>query len=263
MTDWHHLIAAGFAVGAVIGMTGVGGGSLMTPLLILWFKVPPAVAVGTDLLYAAITKCGGLWAHQRRKNVCWGTVAAMAAGSIPGATITIILLRLLRPDSGVYDRLLTTALGVALVATGLMLIFKNQLGTYVHSSKYPLLNLGARQRWLLTATAGFVLGILVTLSSVGAGVLGTATLLVLYPHLRMMQIVGTDLAHAIPITAIAGLGHAHLGTVDWKLLTGLLIGSIPGTFLGSHMGHMLPDKWVRMILATILLLIGIKMAAGI
>ena len=263
MTDWHHVVVAGFAVGAVIGMTGVGGGSLMTPLLILWFKVPAAVAVGTDLLYAAITKCGGLWAHHRRSNVCWSTVAAMATGSIPGATITIILLRFIKTDSSVYEQVLTTSLGVALVATGLMLIFKKQLGTYVHSSNYPLLNLGARQRWLLTALAGFVLGILVTLSSVGAGVLGTATLLVLYPHLRMMQIVGSDLAHAIPITAIAGFGHVHLGTVDWKLLSGLLIGSIPGTFLGSHMGHMLPDKWVRIALATILLLIGVKMVAGI
>lgn len=258
MLDWHHTIA-GFVIGVIIGMTGVGGGSLMTPLLILWFHVPPAVAVGTDLLYAAITKCGGILAHQRRGNVCWNRVIDMAIGSIPGALITITMLRFIMPHTDAYNRILTISLGIALIATAMLLIFKKRFGTFVHSSDYPLSKIHIRRRRILTMGAGFILGILVTLSSVGAGVLGTATLLMLYPHMRIMQIVGTDLAHAVPITAIAGLGHMHLGTVDLKLLFGLILGSLPGTFVGSHIGHLLPDKWIRTGLALILMLTGIRM----
>ncbi len=231
----------------------------MTPLLILWFRVPPAVAVGTDLLYAAITKSSGILAHQRRGNVCWSTVIDMTIGSVPGAIATIIILRFITPHTPAYDSILTVSLGIALIATALMLIFKKRFGAFVHSSDYPLSKIHIKRRRILTMGSGFMLGILVTLSSVGAGVLGTATLLMLYPHLRIMQIVGTDLAHAVPITAIAGLGHMHLGTVDMNLLLGLLIGSLPGTFIGSHIGHLLPDRWIRIGLALILILTGIRM----
>ena len=261
MIDWQYIFA-GFVIGVIIGMTGVGGGSLMTPLLILWFQVSPAVAVGTDLLYAALTKCSGILAHQRRGNVCWRTVGIMAAGSIPGALLTIVLLRHVVTQGEIYDRILTIALGIALIATALILIYKNRVDSFVLRTDYPLSQLHRNRQDGLTIAAGMLLGILVTLSSVGAGVIGTATLLMLYPHLRIMQIVGTDLAHAVPITAIAGFGHMHLGTVDLSLLVHLLVGSLPGTFIGSHIGHRLPDKWVRATLACILLLTGLRLIPG-
>ena len=252
-------IAAGLMVGFTIGLTGIGGGSLMTPLLILVFDVRPAVAVGTDLLYAALTKSGGIWVHYRRGHIDWRVVGWLAAGSLPTALLTVFLLnRLFQAEH--YEKLITVFLGIALILTACAVIihlirFQARNGDHTADNASPPGPLPYR-RAVATCFIGLLLGILVTASSVGAGALGTACLLFLYPALRAKVIVGTDLAHAVPLTAVAGLGHLHLGTVDLTLLLNLLIGSWPGVYLGGHVSGLLPERLLRFALAGILLLIG-------
>lgn len=252
---------SGFVVGFIVGLTGVGGGSLMTPLLVLLFGVNPAIAVGTDLLYAAITKCGGILVHHQQRTIDWRIVRLMGAGSLPGAALTLLALRHLQREGIDYTALITSTLGVALILTSLVLLFKRQLLEF--SDREPFRAVRAVHRELkgtVTVLMGLVIGVLVTLSSVGAGALGAAALFFLYPRLPAVSIVGSDLAHAVPLTAVAGLGHAHLGTVDFVLLGSLLLGSLPGIYLGSHLGVRLPDRVIRPILASMLLFIGIRFA---
>ncbi|MBI1732724.1 MAG: sulfite exporter TauE/SafE family protein [Gammaproteobacteria bacterium] len=251
---------AGFAVGFIVGLTGVGGGSLMTPVLVLLFNFKPAVAVGTDLLYAAITKSGGIFVHHRKGNVDWRIVRLLAAGSIPASLLSLLLLRALEAAGVNYDRIITLALAVALILTSSVLMFRGQMEVLSRNESLDFVRaLHRRLRTPMTVVAGACIGFFVTLSSVGAGALGAAILFFLYPRMRPITIVGTDLAHAVPITAIAGLGHAHLGTVNYELLASLLLGSLPGIYLGSHTGANLPDRIVRPILAGMLLLIGVRM----
>jgi hypothetical protein len=252
---------AGFIVGFIVGLTGVGGGSLMTPILVLFFGLKPAVAVGTDLLYAAITKSGGIFVHQTRKTIEWKVVGHLATGSIPATILAVFLLKRLDAAGINYDRILMLALSAALVLTASVLAFRNVLRRLSLDERLAAVR-AAHRRWRtpMTVIGGAVIGVLVTLSSVGAGALGAAFLFFLYPRMRAISIVGTDLAHAVPITAIAGLGHAHLGTVDFLLLLNLLLGSLPGIYLGSHTGANLPDRIVRPILALMLFFIGIRMA---
>lgn len=250
----------GFVVGFIVGLTGVGGGSLMTPALVLIFDVELIIAVGTDLLYAAITKSGGVWVHHRRGNIQWRIVLLLSIGSIPASLLAIILLKWLASANFDYEGLIVTTLSIALILTSIFLLIKNRLLQISRNEQFTIIKI-LHQRLCkpITICAGVLIGILVTLSSVGAGVIGAALLFILYPRLRAISIVGTDLAHAIPITAIAGLGHAYLGNVDYLLLAFLLIGSLPGIFLGSHIGSRLPDNIIRPILAVILLLIGIRL----
>lgn len=252
---------AGFAVGFVIGLTGVGGGSLMTPILVLVFSIKPAVAVGTDLLYAAITKGGGIFAHQRQSTIDWKIVRLLCAGSVPATVVATLFLKRLA-DSGVdYDRLLTSMLSLALILTSLVILFKEPLRALGKKERFRVVRLMHR-RWrdLMTVLSGALIGALVTFSSVGAGALGAAVLMFLYPRQRTVKIVGTDLAHAVPITAIAGVGHWSLGAVDFSLLLSLIIGSLPGIYLGSHTGAQVSDKYMRPALASMLLLIGARLA---
>ena len=251
----------GFFVGFIIGMTGVGGGSLMTPILVLGFGVKPAIAVGTDLLYAAITKSGGVFVHHKHGNIQWKILNLLFMGSIPAALCSIFIIKKL-DDAGVnYDNLIMTTLSVSLILTGLFLISRNQLKKLSNDESYASIKILHRKfRKPITIFAGALIGTLVTISSVGAGVIGAAFLFFLYPKYKAIKIVATDLAHAIPITAIAGLGHAHIGTVDYVLLGNLIIGSLPGIYLGSHFGTFLPDKIMRPILACMLLAIGIRLA---
>jgi hypothetical protein len=252
---------AGFIVGFIVGLTGVGGGSLMTPILIFFFGIKPALAVGTDLLYAALTKSGGIWAHHRMGTIDWKIVRLLVAGSLPAALITVAVLRLLAAEKINYEGILTTTLGVALILTSLALLFKKRLLALAHHERFPLVGvLHGRHRPLLTGLAGALLGVLVTLSSVGAGALGTTLLFFLYPQLRTVAIVGSDLAYAVPLTFVAGLGHLSLGGVDLILLASLLCGSLPGIYLGSHLGLRLPDGVVRMALAGMLMMIGLRFA---
>ena len=254
------LALAGFAVGFIVGMTGVGGGSLMTPLLVLVFGVKPAVAVGTDLLYAAITKSAGVFVHHRNRNIQWPIVWLLLLGSVPASVVAILFIKRLDLAGVDYDQLIMTALSVALILTALFLLGRDRLQKIGQNPN--LAGFGGFSRKYRkpgTILAGALIGLLVTVSSVGAGVIGAAFLFFLYPRYRPIQIVATDIAHAIPVTFIAGLGHAHIGTVDYALLLNMLAGSIPGIYLGSHCGTCLPDRFMRPLLAGILLLIGVKL----
>lgn len=254
------LTIAGFVVGFVVGMTGVGGGSLMTPILVLGFGIKPAIAVGTDLLYAAITKSAGVFVHHKNNNIQWNIVILLSLGSIPASIASILVLKRLDASGVNYDNIIMTTLSIALLLTAIFLISQNQLKKLSQNERLaPIKALHRKLRKPVTIFAGVMIGILVTISSVGAGVIGAAILFFLYPRFKAIQIVATDIAHAIPITAIAGLGHAHIGTVDYTLLIHLLIGSIPGIYLGSHFGTFLPEKFMRPILATILSIIGVRL----
>lgn len=247
-------ILSGFAVGAIVGMTGVGGGSLMTPLLIGVFKLHPALAIGTDLWFAALTKTGGAVAHARHGHVDWQITRRLLIGSLPAALATIGLMHATGLTKG-WASALTLSLGIALLLTALVVAYK-QAWTRV----------GLRlERWLpesrkpaLTVASGGVLGVLVTLSSIGAGALGATLILLLYPRLPAQRLVGTDIAHAVPLTLVAGIGHATLGHVDWALLAALLVGSLPGIWLGAQLTRRMPERLVRGLLCVSLVTAGLK-----
>ncbi len=261
ITNNYLFTLAGFFVGFIIGMTGVGGGSLMTPILVLFFDIKVAVAVGTDLLYAAITKSGGIFVHHRHGNIQWKILKLLFIGSIPASLCSILVIKKLDSAGINYDNLIMSTLSIALILTGIFLLSKNQLQKLSKNENSAYIKaLHRKLRKPITIFSGVLIGILVTLSSVGAGVIGAAFLFFLYPKFKAIKIVATDIAHAVPITAIAGIGHAHLGTVDYVLLGNLLIGSLPGIYLGSKFGNFLPDKLMRPILACMLLAIGIRLA---
>lgn len=250
-------ILSGFVVGAIVGITGVGGGSLMTPLLVLLFGIAPTTAVATDLLYAAITKAGGVWAHQRRGNIAWPLVIDLALGSLPAALLTLVALHTLTFDHHHLAAIMSSALGIALILTALALVSRERLHRLAQKH-FPRQGMGHSRP--ATIAVGATLGALVTLSSVGAGALGVTALMFLAPGLSAVRIVGTDIAHAVPLTLVAGLGHASTGVVDWLLLASLLIGSLPGIWLGSSVGQLMPERILRGLLATMLATIGVKLA---
>ena len=244
---------SGFFVGLLVGQTGTGGGALMTPILVLLFGVHPATAVGTDLLYAATTKSVGTLVHGLKHTVDWGIVRRLALGSVPATALTLLVLSHIDMTSHAGERVIASVLGVMLLLTALSLLFRRQFATLVGDR---LAGLPPRATAGLTVATGVVLGVLVTLSSVGAGAIGVTVLLVLYPRLRMARIVGSDIAHAVPLTLVAGLGHWWLGSVNWGMLAGLLSGSIPGIILGSYLATRMPEVALRTILAVTLLLVG-------
>lgn len=273
-----HFILGGALVGFVVGATGVGGGSLMTPLLTLGFGVPAQVAVGTDLLFAAITKSGGAWAHARRGNVEWSITGWLVAGSLPATLLTLAAVHALQPDAALFAAIVRRTLGFALLATASALLLKEQIQAFgarfaargerrsalaaVTVIGYLPTGPARTARPPATMATGAAIGTLVTLTSVGAGVIGVVALFFLYPLLPARQIVGADIAHAVPLTAAAGLGHAALGTVDWSLLGWLLIGSLPAIHVGAALAHRLPERRLRLLLSTMLVGIGAKLLAG-
>ena len=252
--DFLLYIGAGAAVGFIVGMTGIGGGALMTPLL-LSFGFPAHTAVGTDLLYAALTKAGGAYSHHKQKHVNWGLVKLLAAGSIPAALITGALLHMFFNDAEDYGHLLKNALGIMLVVTAIVIFMRTRIQSFAAARNARNLS---RFRPAATIVMGVLLGIFVTLSSVGAGAIGTAILMILYPALRGTHIVGTDIAHAVPLTLAAGLIHLGLGNVDFQLLGALLLGSIPAIHFGSMISRKVPDAILRPALASILLFMGAR-----
>ncbi|MGB3623915.1 sulfite exporter TauE/SafE family protein [Ketobacter sp. MCCC 1A13808] len=253
-------IVAGAAVGFAVGVTGVGGGSLMTPILML-FGFQPHVAVGTDLLYAAITKTGGVLAHRQRSTVRWDIVAFLSLGSIPASLATIYALYRYFPDANAYSHLLSSMLGVMLILTSVVLLFRKRIisGSLQENPFTLLSHLQSRSK-VYTWVMGIVLGVMVTLSSVGAGAFGAAVLLMLYPRLATIKVVGTDIAHAVPLTLVAGMGHLLLGNVNYVLLGSLLIGSLPAIYLGTQLATRLPEKLLQSVLASMLLFMGVKYA---
>ena len=259
--------ASGFGVGLLVGITGVGGGSLMTPLLVFLFGFKPAVAVGTDLIYAAITKSAGVFVHHgKHRSVDWRIVGLLALGSLPFAGVTLYVLKNLMEVGKEITGTITFTLGVALILTACALLVRSILLRFAklqeidddHSTPENSGRFSPRWERIATVATGAVLGVLVTLSSVGAGALGTVALLFLYPRMSTIKIVGTDLAHAIPLTAVAGLGHLSLGNFDLQLLGSLLLGSVPGIWIGSHLSAKIPEYFLRPVLATLLLVIGVK-----
>ncbi|MCX4029577.1 sulfite exporter TauE/SafE family protein [Endozoicomonas sp. SM1973] len=251
-------ILAGATVGLAVGLTGVGGGSLMTPLLLL-FGFPPHIAIGTDLMYASITKASGVSLHHKRRTINWRLVGLLGAGSLPAAGLTVLLLNYYFKDSSEYSHLLTSSLGFMLIMTAVVLLARSRLAL---DSAQPsvIQQFITRHLAAITLTMGALLGALVTLSSVGAGAIGTALLMVLYPQLTGVRVVGTDLAHAVPLTFIAGLGHIWLGNVDFGLLASLLVGSLPAIYIGSRLGARLPEKVMHPVLASTLFALGVKYA---
>lgn len=241
------LIAAGFGVGFLIGLTGVGGGALMTPLLISTFGVPPQLAVGTDLLYASVTKITAGWRHHLADHINWRIVLTLAAGSVPAAILLLAVIALTDLDTAALGDSIRLGLAFALPISALaILLYPILLRETKHESE------GVPRRTLATVLFGIALGLLVTLTSVGAGAIGVAVLAALYPMLAAKRIVGTDIAHAVPLTLVAGLGHLGLGNVDFGLLVPLLIGSIPGMLLGTRLCGVAPDWVIRPILAVTL-----------
>lgn len=247
---------AGLVVGFAVGATGVGGGALMTPLLILLFGVSPAVAVGTDLLYAAGTKGFGVFLHRQRGTVEWRIVWLLMLGSVPASILTTAALHWIGIDDRI-EHIITLTLCIAVISTGLLTLLRNKVQSFSeHESFEVLRNIHRRWRTPMTIISGVMLGVVVTLSSVGAGVIGAMVLLLLYPRLPAISVVGTDLAHAVPLTAVAGLGHLTLGTVDFNMLGYLLLGSIPGIYLGTRLGFRLPDRVLKPVIAGVLVIIA-------
>ena len=256
-------IVAGFFVGIVVGLTGVGGGSLMTPILIFFFGVKPYMAVGTDLLFAAFTKLGGTVKMARSGLVQWRVVLHLSAGSIPAALLTLWVLKTLGPADAAVQRLMTTTLGVALLLTAAATLFKA-----LHGKAVPIRiaigqeKLAASPRhWSLPLLFGALIGTLVSLTSVGAGAIGVTVLMLLYPLLPLPRIVAADIAYAVPLTLVAGAGHASLGSVDWSMLGLLLAGSLPGIWLGSHFMSRVPERVIRGLLSILLAYAGTKLIA--
>jgi uncharacterized membrane protein YfcA len=248
---------SGFGVGFLVGMTGIGGGALMTPLLILLFGIHPTTAVGTDLLYAAATKTGGGLVHGFARSIDWPIVKRLALGSIPATIITLYTLSYINSNGAAASSLITIVLCCSLMATAGVLIFRNNiLATYrIHFTE-----LDPRRKTIVTVIVGVFLGVLVSISSVGAGAIGVMALVILYPRLPVATIVGSDIAHAVPLTLIAGIGHWMIGTVDWHIIEPLLVGSLPGIFLGSYLAVRIPETALRMLLATTLLVVASKLA---
>jgi len=247
---------SGFLVGMLVGMTGVGGGSLMTPMLILVFGISPETAVGTDLLYASATKAIGTTVHGFARSVDWQIVLRLAMGSIPATAATIYGLTLLGPTSSDASALITVVLGVALFFTAAALLFRDWILRFYARH---VTEIGHRRRNRATIVTGVVLGVLVSISSVGAGALGVTALFLLYPKLPMVRIVGSDIAHAVPLTLVAGIGHWFIGSVNWFLLGSLLIGSIPGIIVGSYLVTRIPEGVLRTLLSLVLTLVATRL----
>ena len=254
---------SGLVVGLLVGLTGVGGGSLMTPILVLLFRVHPATAVGTDLLYAAITKTVGTAIHGTKRAIDWKLVGLLALGSVPATLATVYAVQHFgKPE--VLSKLITSVLGYALFLTAVLLLLRGTIRRLAEKrqAEGPANSEGAKRRVALTVLTGVGLGFLVSLSSVGAGALGVTALILLYPRLPTLRIVGSDIAHAVPLTFIAGMGYFAIGKVDTSMLIALLVGSIPGIIAGSFLAPKLPEKALRVTLAAVLTLVGFKLVTG-
>ncbi len=262
MLDLAYVLA-GLVVGLIVGLTGVGGGSLMTPILIFFFGVKPYMAVGTDLLFAAFTKAGGTLSLARQRLVPWRVVLHLSAGSLPAALLTLWVLHQVGAASDAVQRVMTTTLGVALLLTAAATAYKairgKQLPRNLASGQEAQAT--CARHWSLPLLFGALIGTLVTLTSVGAGAIGVSVLLLLYPLLPLPRIVAADIAYAVPLTLVAGMGHASLGSVDWALLGKLLAGSLPGIWIGSRLMSHTPERVVRSLLSLLLAYAGVKLMA--
>jgi uncharacterized membrane protein YfcA len=251
---------SGFAVGLLVGLTGVGGGSLMTPLLILLFGMHPAAAVGTDLLYAAVTKSAGSVVHGFNRTVDWRVVRRLAAGSVPMTIASISALSYLDINGPGTRQLIGWILAFALLLTAATLIFRNRITAHYAPRMGAL---PANRIAVLTVIVGGVLGVLVSITSVGAGAIGVTALVLLYPKLPTARIIGSDIAHAVPLTLVAGIGHWFLGSIDWQVFASLILGSVPGILIGSYAAARFPETALRVVLALTLIAVATKLSFGL
>jgi uncharacterized membrane protein YfcA len=250
-------IASGFGVGLLVGMTGVGGGSLMTPILTLLLGVSPAVAVGTDLAFASVTKSAGTFTHRLRGTVDWGIVGKLCLGALPAALLSTLALHQFGAVSPELGRIIRYSIAGSVCLTVVAILLRSRMLAWVRAHPEKQLQGAALAR--ATVLVGALLGSLVTISSIGAGAIGATILLLLYPRLSPAQVAGTDIAYAVPLTAIAALGHWWLGSIDWVLLGTLLIGSLPGITLGSYIARGVPEKFLRGLLAATLAGVAVKL----
>lgn len=269
MVGPFEFILAGVVVGFCVGITGVGGGSLMTPILISLYKIEPHIAIGTDLLYAAISKFCGSLVHARKMNIVWPIVIWLAVGSIPASFATHWVLENYLSQSTHYKTVLTMVLGFMLTLTGISIIFRGHIEQFFNkfrkksefddmSSDLERVNLQAKNKRALIIIMGVVLGVFVTLSSVGAGAFGIMALVLMFPNLPMIRIIGSDVVHAVLLTLVAGLGHMSSGNVDFHLLGWLLCGSIPAIIIGTLISSRLPEKVIRKVLGITLFMLGMN-----
>lgn len=250
-------IVSGFAVGVLVGLTGVGGGSLMTPLLTMLFGVSPSVAVGTDLAFASITKGAGTLAHRYHGNIHWKIVKHLCFGALPAAVLATLALKYFGSLDKEINQIIRYSIAGSVLLTVIALLFRSRMQAWMKN--HPEKQLQGNNLTIATITAGAVLGTLVTISSIGAGAVGATLLVLLYPRLTPAEIAGTDIAYAVPLTAIAAAGHWWLGSINWELLAMLLIGSVPGITLGSLGAKIVPEKVLRGLLATTLTGVAVKL----
>ena len=250
-------IVSGFAVGLLVGMTGVGGGSLMTPLLTLLFGVSPSVAVGTDLAFASITKSAGTLTHRVRGTIRWDIVKRLCIGALPAAVVSTLALKSFGTLSPEIGQIIRYSIAGSVLLTVVALIFKGRMLNWINA--HPEKQLQGNKLAAATIISGAVLGVLVTVSSIGAGAIGATLLVMLYPRMSSAEVAGTDIAYAVPLTAIAALGHWWLGSIHWELLASLLVGSLPGITLGSWVARSVPEKFLRVLLAMTLTGVAVKL----
>ncbi|WP_136419418.1 sulfite exporter TauE/SafE family protein [Herbaspirillum sp. ST 5-3] len=250
-------VLSGFGVGLLVGLTGVGGGSLMTPLLTLLFGVSPTVAVGTDLAFASATKTAGTLAHRLGGTVHWSIVRRLCLGALPAALLATVALKYFGALDKEIGQIIRYSIAGSVLLTVVSLLFRGRMLTWILA--HPERQLQGTRLTAATIIAGAILGTLVTISSIGAGAVGATILVLLYPRLSPAEIAGTDIAYAVPLTAIAAFGHWYLGSIDWQLLATLLLGSVPGITLGSLAAKAVPEKVLRGLLATTLTGVAAKL----
>lgn len=259
-----EFILAGVLVGFCVGITGVGGGSLMTPILISLFRIEPHIAIGTDLLYAAISKFCGSMVHAKKLNIVWPIVLWLALGSLPASFITHWVLENYLSSSSSYKAVLTMILGFMLTLTGLSIMFRAQIEKFFdkfraekkNNDEDEKFNIDGKRTYVVIM--GVILGVFVTLSSVGAGAFGVMALILMFPNLPMIRIIGSDVVHAVLLTSVAGFAHMSSGNVDFHLLGWLLVGSIPAIIIGTLISSRMPEKLIRKVLGITLFALGIN-----
>ncbi|MDC4697536.1 sulfite exporter TauE/SafE family protein [Acinetobacter baumannii] len=264
MSGAFEFILAGMLVGFCVGITGVGGGSLMTPILIGLFRIEPHIAIGTDLLYAAISKFCGSMVHAKKLNIVWPIVLWLAVGSIPASFGTAWVLEHYLSQSTHYKAVLTMVLGFMLTLTGVSIIFRTRIEKFFNkfrnkeNTQTENEQLAVQNKRTYIVIMGIILGVFVTLSSVGAGAFGIMALVIMFPNLPMIRIIGSDVVHAVLLTLVAGLGHMSAGNVDFMLLTWLLVGSIPAIIIGTLISSRMPERLIRKILGITLFALGVN-----
>jgi uncharacterized protein len=249
------IIIMGLFIGFLVGMTGVGGAALLTPILIL-LGINPSIAVGTDLIYNSVTKFFGSIQHWRQKSINFHLVKYLAIGSIPSAILAVIILRVFDSFFQNQEQIIEYALGYTLIFVAIATLLKTFMKEKYDSNRFQQKPLQEKQ--MMTICIGAVLGFMVGLTSIGSGSLFALAMLFLY-KLRATELVGTDIAHAFLLVSAAGFMHAGIGNVDYLLAINLLVGSIPGVIIGSTISSKIPAKPLRAILAVIILLSGFQL----